>query len=49
MQVDFLPQQLARTVCFPDLLSLPPAGLKKTAHVLFTEKVPERVLFKLQK
>lgn len=49
VQVDFLPQRLVRTVCFPDLLSLPPAGLNKTARVLFTEKVLKRVLFKLQK
>lgn len=49
MQVDFLPQLLARTVCSPNLLSLPWAGLNKTAHVLFTEKVLKRVLFKFPK
>lgn len=32
----------------PDLLSPPPAAPNEPAHVLFTEKVPERVLFELQ-
>lgn len=49
VQVDFPPQWLLRTLCSPNLLSVPPAGLNKTTHVLPTEKVPKRVLFKLQK
>lgn len=49
VQVDFPLQWLLRMLCSPDLLSELPAGFDKAAPVLLTEKVPKRVLVKLQK